>query len=156
MTPTFEPTEEMWGGLARDIMMAFEMGQKTPASLREHLRRVGRTVPDWLADELGRQYRDGVLSKGTRCVLIYKAMLAAEPAKAPAWQPMATAPRDGTTILIRFGSDGVSQATYIPGAEFPWRFIDQNGSQWFVNSAREDVPSHWAEIPAYVSRGTAA
>ena len=66
------------------------------------------------------------------------------------WQPIATAPRDGTNILIRFGVDGVSQAKYIAGIPFPWQFIDtQNGISWLINHAKDNPggPSHWMPMP---------
>ena len=72
-----EPTEDQWGGLARDILMAFDMGSKTPAKLLDHLEKVGREIPQWLRDEGEMKYVDHVISKGTRAVIIYRAMLAA-------------------------------------------------------------------------------
>lgn len=66
------------------------------------------------------------------------------------WQLMATAPRDGTNILIRFGSDGVSQAKYVPGVPHPWKFIDsQDGVTWMINHAvdTEYGPTHWMPLP---------
>lgn len=72
------------------------------------------------------------------------------------WRPIATAPRDGTNILLRFGLDCVSQGCYVPGWPRPWRFIDTNdGISWLVNHAIDGLggPSHWqplasAEMPA--------
>lgn len=67
-----------------------------------------------------------------------------------AWQPIATAPRDGRNILIRFGQDGASQAMYVPGVPHPWKFIDTNdGVTWLINSARDGEygPSHWMQMP---------
>ena len=72
-----EPTEAQWGGLARQIMMWLDMGDKTPRALFRHLERSGEPIPDWLRNELEMQALDHVPSKGTRCVLIYKAMQAA-------------------------------------------------------------------------------
>ena len=71
------------------------------------------------------------------------------------WQPIATAPRDGTNILIRFGQAGVSQAKYIPGLPRPWQFIDTNdGITWMINHSVDKPlygPSHWAPFPEYVA-----
>lgn len=69
----------------------------------------------------------------------------------PGWRPIATAPRDGTDILIRFGTDGTSQGKYVPGAPYPWRFIDTNGvDSWILNAAVDGPggPSHWMPMPA--------
>jgi hypothetical protein len=75
-----EPTEEQWGGLARDIMMwidCYEGPKRTPRSLFRLLEATGRDIPQWLRDEPEMQHLDHVPSKGTRCAIIYKAMLTA-------------------------------------------------------------------------------
>lgn len=72
-----EPDEGMWDGLARDMMMWLDMAYKTPRALFRHLERIGREIPDWLRNEAEMQSLDHVPSKGTRCVIIYKAMLTA-------------------------------------------------------------------------------
>lgn len=68
------PKQEMWSGLARQLMMAFDMNAKTPREILEHLDRVGYEIPDWLKDEPEMKALDHVVSKGTRVVLIWKAM----------------------------------------------------------------------------------
>lgn len=71
-----EPLEIMWNGLARDLMMWLDQGDsRTPRSLLEHLSHCGRTIPQWLFDEPEMKSLDHSISKGTRCVIIYKAML---------------------------------------------------------------------------------
>lgn len=81
-----EPTEEQWGGLARDIMMAFDLGGKSPASLLKNMRLKWGELPEWMRKELNDPESNAVLSKGTRAVLIYRAMLAAAPqAVATGW-----------------------------------------------------------------------
>lgn len=65
------------------------------------------------------------------------------------WKPIVSAPRDGSTILLRFGADGWSQGRWRPGASKPqhaWEFIDSNSSDaWFVNHMFSGSygPSHW-------------
>jgi hypothetical protein len=71
------PPEEAWGGLPRDLVMWLDMGDKTPRALFKHLERCGRPIPQWLRDEPEMQCLDHVPSKGTRSVLIYRAMLSA-------------------------------------------------------------------------------
>ncbi len=71
----WQPTKEQWGGLARAIMMWLDMGDKTPRALFRHLEMSGEDIPDWLRNEPEMQALDHVPSKGTRCVLIYQAML---------------------------------------------------------------------------------
>lgn len=76
MTPVpLEPTEQQWSGLARDIMMGYDLGAKSPRALLQHLQFSGATAPEWLRHELGDGTGEAVLSKGSRCVLIYKAMV---------------------------------------------------------------------------------
>lgn len=72
-----DPTEEQWGGLARSIMMWMDMsdGPKLPRDLLKHLERSGVEIPQWLRDEPEMLSLDHSMSKGSRCVLIYKAML---------------------------------------------------------------------------------
>ncbi len=81
-----EATEEQWGGLARDIMMAFDLGAKSPKSILEQLERMRCTwaeLPQWLRDELRDPNSTSVLSKGTRCILIYRAMVEDAPLDVP-------------------------------------------------------------------------
>ncbi len=78
----FQPTEEQWGGLARDIvwwMRSYPSNKHTPATLVEHLNNLGREMPAWMGSEAELRTQDHVISKGTIAVLIYKAMLAAAP-----------------------------------------------------------------------------
>jgi hypothetical protein len=51
--------------------------EKTPRALFTHLERIGREIPQWLRDEPEMKHLDHVPSKGTRCAIIYKAMLRA-------------------------------------------------------------------------------
>lgn len=73
------------------------------------------------------------------------------------WQPISTAPRDGTHILIAFGQDGVSSAMYTRNLDdaHPWKFMDrqQDGVPIF-NGARDDQygPSHWMPLPVWKKR----
>ena len=75
-----EPIEEQWNGLARAIMMWMSMfsgSSLTPRNLFDHLTRCGQQIPQWLKDEPEMQALDHVPSKGTRCCIIYKAMIEA-------------------------------------------------------------------------------
>lgn len=74
----------------------------------------------------------------------------AGPGLTPAWRPIATAPHDGRSVLLKFGQDGVSQGMYVPGLPHPWKFIDTNdGITWMVNHAVDGPggPSHWQPMP---------
>lgn len=72
-------------------------------------------------------------------------------AAARSWLPIASAPRDGSNVLIRFGQDGVSQSKYIAGEPHPWVFVDRHSDNvsWILNSAVDGPggPSHWQPMP---------
>lgn len=75
-TVPFDPTEDQWDGLTRQLIMWMDMGGRpTPRSLFDHLKRSGYEIPDWLRNEPDMKNLDHVPPKGTRAVLIYKAML---------------------------------------------------------------------------------
>jgi hypothetical protein len=69
----------------------------------------------------------------------------------PAWRPIATAPRDNTIILVRFGQDGVAQARHSGRTDVrtPWEFIDVQEGCLTVNYAVDGPggPSHWMPMP---------
>jgi hypothetical protein len=72
-------------------------------------------------------------------------------AMSPAWLPIATAPRDGQSILIRFGQDGRYLGKFVSYSSFPWAFIEiDDAGAWRINSAVDGPcgPSHWMPIPA--------
>lgn len=69
-----EPTEEMWGGLARQIVMWNRFPRPTGHALHEHLRHGWPdAVPAWLAKEI--PDNDIVPPKGTVAACIFKAMI---------------------------------------------------------------------------------
>ena len=68
------------------------------------------------------------------------------------WRPIATAPRNGTHVLLAFGQDWVSSAAYnAENAAYPWVFLDDlRQGRPASNQARDDGehgPSHWAPLP---------
>lgn len=67
--------EKMWDGLPRAIMMWLDMGDRTPRALFQHLARSGVGIPEWLKNEPEMKHLNHVPSKGTRCVILYRAML---------------------------------------------------------------------------------
>ena len=61
----------------------------------------------------------------------------------PAWQPIATAPKDGTVVLITFLEYGVGPATRVAAARYldeGWREHDYDKMQFFP-------PTHWMPLP---------
>ena len=72
-----EPSDKHMDGLARAIMLWMDMDErKTPKNLFKHLHNTGEEVPLWLSTLLF--YGDeNVMPKGMRCLLVYKAMIAA-------------------------------------------------------------------------------
>ncbi|UZB05495.1 hypothetical protein OM948_08595 [Xanthomonas citri pv. fuscans] len=91
-----------------------------------------------------------------------------------AWQSMATCPRDGTVVILRWGDDHVSPGWWCAPTSpiqnedgtwptenggFPWAFIDINNGSAFVNHAvdTEYGPTHWSlytapPTPAHVGQ----
>lgn len=71
------PTESQWGGLARDVFMWLDMGDRdrSGASLLEHLTRLHDEIPAWLMAECEK----GHLAKGDRAAIVYRAMVEAAP-----------------------------------------------------------------------------
>ncbi len=75
-----EPTEAMWNGLARDIIFWQDtLGNEppTPRTLFDFLDNTGTEIPQWLRDEPECKNLDHAISRGTRVVIIYRAMRAA-------------------------------------------------------------------------------
>lgn len=70
-----DPPESMWNGLARKIMMWLDFDNRTWSSLFHHLKHTLDLTPQWIKDEQRAERLDKIPSKGTRVVLIYKAML---------------------------------------------------------------------------------
>lgn len=70
-----EPTEPMWGELARDIVFWCRFPKHDGAALHSHLKSIGRVIPDWLSTEIPNTSQ--VPPKGTVAACIWKAMNAA-------------------------------------------------------------------------------
>jgi hypothetical protein len=70
-----EASEAMWDGLPRAIMLWLDFERPTPRKLFDHLRCSGYEIPAWMHEEGELKALDHVPSKGTRCVLIYRAMI---------------------------------------------------------------------------------
>ena len=72
-----EPSKEMWGGLARDIVMWTRFtGIPTGEGLHKHLRSIRPDpIPEWLTKEI--PDTNQTPPKGTVAACIYKAMLEA-------------------------------------------------------------------------------
>lgn len=73
------------------------------------------------------------------------------------WQPIETAPRDGTPILLSNGRSCVHLAWYRDSDEpYPWFLVDNfdfvTGEDCVdrieLNSAMESWATHWMPIPA--------
>jgi len=70
-----EPTEAMWGGLARQLVMWCRNTQPSGKSLYFNLRHSGTPIPDWLQEEI--PHTTHVPPKGTVAACIWKAMISA-------------------------------------------------------------------------------
>ncbi len=72
-----EPTEDMWGGLARVLVQWSFFSRPSGKYLYEHLARLNIEAPEWLSKEVPNT--DHCPPKGTVAVCIYKSMLTAAP-----------------------------------------------------------------------------
>ena len=70
-------TEEMWGGLARQIVMWRDMSPHTGAALYRHLKSSGWEIPVWLLELIPDTEHSP--PKGAVAGAIYRAMIAAAP-----------------------------------------------------------------------------
>jgi hypothetical protein len=68
------------------------------------------------------------------------------------WQPIETAPKDGSHILIAIGSDYIGSAFYADDDSdpYPWKFFNRNGIKPLANGIRDDLvgPTHWMPLPS--------
>lgn len=69
--------------------------------------------------------------------------------QAEGWQPIATAPRDGTAVLLKY-KENVFVGEYNPEffKGFPWRFFDSETSTG-INGLQDNGfgPTHWQPLP---------
>jgi hypothetical protein len=61
------------------------------------------------------------------------------------WQPIETAPRDGTTVLLYFPDAGKSQIDV--GYWIEWEVGDANWSNEWTDAEIDCDPSHWMPLP---------
>jgi hypothetical protein len=147
------PTEAMWGGLARDIIMWTRFDRPSQRSLLKHLASVGTQIPDWLAAEC--RDIDHVPPKGSVAAWVYRAMLDARPLNEPqpvsVWQPVETAPKDGTPVDL-FSVSGRRWCDYRFDKEqrYPaWTLSSTKDFDW---QDRPIIPAssvtHWMPLPS--------
>lgn len=114
-----EPTEEMWSGLARAIMMGRDLECNKAHEMRKHLERGGNEIPAWLDKELDGEKH---LAKGDMTAMIYLAMTA----ECPTVEVV-----DFSTVLSNYLKDNVSTIRTPPVSppttiEFK-EYLTQNG-----------------------------
>lgn len=68
------------------------------------------------------------------------------------WDRIATAPRDGTMIMLAWGRDAVSCGAYSRNDDdlYPWKFLDSQGDGLPIFNGAIDGPygpTHWAPMP---------
>lgn len=67
------------------------------------------------------------------------------------WQPIETAPRDGTSVLAKDNSDPAHTAQVVFYWEADWRVDDGTGCMLYAPSCRPHVarpPTHWMPLPS--------
>lgn len=156
-----EPTEAMWGELARDLIMWLHMNDHTGAALYRHLSAAGREIPDWLLTEIPDEKH--VPPKGDVAAAIYKAMVEAAPS-APA-EAVQTAPEplaqgDVVAYIESYEVGGVQRSGLVwadhpadtPGHTFkPLYASPQPAAEgcWPLNTKPENG---WTFDPAFLER----
>ena len=78
----FNPTEEMWGGLARHLVKYMQSHDRyCPKTLGKYISRfIGfKNIPDWLNKEVPDWESDHAFATADLGVFIYKAMIGAAP-----------------------------------------------------------------------------
>lgn len=73
-----------------------------------------------------------------------------EQAQVMEWQPIDTAPKDGTPVLLAFG--GITVLGWWEGeSRYPWRIVDEfevdDSDRAYINAAMGHVVSHWMPLP---------
>ena len=98
------PTEAQWGGLARRIMMSWDLGYDTPRKMFEYFKMSCVEVPQWMLTEPEMQNLDHIPSKGTRATLIYRAMIEDAPDASESTEPLAmlAIQPDGHETLMKY------------------------------------------------------
>ncbi len=61
------------------------------------------------------------------------------------WQPIETAPKDGTEILVYFETLGVKQVSWYDDL---WAVDDGKHGPYFLRGYRDGDDTHWMPLPA--------
>jgi len=97
--------------------------------------------------ESGAEQWDGLKDIVTRMI---DAKLAAPQAPAPQWQPIETAPKDGTCVLLFDGATVTAGIYDANGEKYPWFVLDERDSE-FTNGWQDTErygPEFWMPLPA--------
>jgi hypothetical protein len=70
------------------------------------------------------------------------------PQAEPAWQPIESAPKDGTVILLLRGKEVIAGTFHAELGKFPWLILEEYGDG--TNGLQEGVhgPTHWMALPS--------
>jgi hypothetical protein len=69
------------------------------------------------------------------------------PQAVPAWQPIESAPKDGTIVLLHGGRTTTAGSYQPNNKKYPWVFLEDCGPDR-VNQWEEKGPTHWMPLPA--------
>jgi hypothetical protein len=80
-------------------------------------------------------------------LLFARDIIAAHEATKPGWQPMGTAPKDGTNILLLNDKGNMAAGMWLNGVlGAGWFLRGGNEPDYFFNNHRG--PTHWMPLPA--------
>lgn len=159
------PTHDIWRSDAADLVRSFKHdlpqapqspgGTGDVATMREALGVIARTT--FSGNEMGDEYRRGNEDAHQTCRRLALAALAAHPTvkvsgDAAEWQPIETAPRDGTEVDLwcvekngKYAPRRLTNRRY--GSMQNW--VGEEVVSWNVGDPYRDWrPTHWMPLPA--------
>ena len=138
------PITDQWAGLAKlmapnAVVVGAALARSLESDLaaaNDEITRLRAEVATMTNDYFRRHRECGDMAQE---VIRLRAEVEALRAATP-WQPIETAPRDGTEILVYTCSGCFYVVSYDDIYSAPWRVINSEGF-------REHVPTHWMPLP---------
>lgn len=126
------------------FMATLSDDQKERALAYDGPETIGVTqAPEWatrMAEEAHGRFADSRVKDNLTTIIALALTEAHAKGLEEAWQPIETAPRDGTDILAWNAFMGVYNTSFVAG-EFPCGFSSGHSATWFPK------PTHWMPLP---------